>query len=145
MEEPKKWRYWWSGIHNLYESPKVLPVHSTKINTIPAHNFVMIGGDFNDQLRSLDALFTTTKATNRNSNLMKDFMERHNTRFQNRINRLWTDRRPGGQPAQLDFILVGKKWINAIKNFRAYSSFEGINSHRRIASVKCDPIWEKQA
>ena len=59
-------------------------------------------------------LFTTEKATNRNGNLMKDFMEQHNliatnTWFQNRINRLRTHRRPGGQLIQLDFILARKK------------------------------------
>ena len=108
----------------------------------------MIGGDFNAQLGPLDALFTTAKVTNRNGNLMKDFMEQHNliatkARFQNRINRLWTHRRPGGQLVQLHFILARKKWINSIKNSRAYSSFEGINSDHRIVSCKCQISYRK--
>ena len=87
--------------HNEQQQEEVAAFYqelSTKINTIPAHNLVMIGGDFNAQLGPLDALFTTTKATNRNGSLMMDFMQHHhliasNTRFQNRINRLWTHRR----------------------------------------------------
>ena len=79
---------------------------------------------------------------------MKDFMEQHNlvatnTRFQNRINRLWTHRRPNGQLAQLDFILARKKWINSIKNSRAYSSFEGVSSDHRIVSCKCQISYRK--
>ena len=143
--------------HNEQQQEEVAAFYqelSIKINTIPAHNLVMIGGDFNAQLRPLDALFTTTKATNRNGNLIKDFMEQHNviaanSRFQNCINRLWTHRRPGGPLVQSDFILARKKWINSIKNSPAYSSFEGINSDRKIVSCKCqkDPMkridWKK--
>lgn len=121
---------------------------STTIDTIPAHNLLMVGGDFNAQLGPLDALFTPAKETNRNGKHMKDFMEQHNliatnTRFQNRINRLWTHRRPNGQLVQLDFILARKKWINSIKNSRAYSSFEGINSDHRIVSCKCQISYRK--
>ncbi|XP_044166578.1 uncharacterized protein LOC122950637 [Acropora millepora] len=67
--------------HNEQQEEEVAAFYqelSTKINTLPAHNLVMIGRDFNAQLGALDALFTTAKATNRNGNLMKDFMEQHN-------------------------------------------------------------------
>ena len=121
---------------------------SSTINSIPAHNLLIIGGDFNAQLGPLDALFTPAKETNRNGTHMKDLLEEHsliatNTRFQNRIGRLWTHRRPNGQLVQLDFILVRKKWINSIKNSRAYSSFEGVNSDHRIVSCKCQISYRK--
>ncbi|XP_072028122.1 craniofacial development protein 2-like [Amphiura filiformis] len=121
---------------------------SSTVNAIPAHNLLIIGGDFNAQLGPLDALFTPAKETNRNGNHMKDFLQEHNliatnTRFQNRINRLWTHRRPNGQLVQLDFVLVRKKWINSIKNSRAYSSFEGVNSDHRIVSCKCQISYRK--
>jgi len=72
---------------------------------------------------------------------MKDFMEQHslvatNTRFQNPKNRLWTHRRPNGQLVQLDYILVRKKWINSIKNSKAYAPSNVFN--QTIASSHVD-------
>ena len=79
---------------------------------------------------------------------MKDFMERFslvatNMRFQNRTGKLWTHRRPSGNIVQLDYILARKKWINSIKNSRAYSSFEGVKSDHRIVSCKCQISYRK--
>lgn len=115
---------------------------STIINAIPAHNFLLICGDFNAQLGATDSLFTYSKNTNRNGKHMKDFMEQFsliatNTRFQNRTSKLWTHRRPTGKFAQLDYVLARKKWINSIKNSRAYNTFEGVDSDHRIVSCKC--------
>lgn len=121
---------------------------STIIYAIPAHNLLIIGGDLNAQLGPSDALFTCADDTNRNGKHMKDFMEQHNliatnTRFQNTKSKLWTHRRPNGQHVQLDYILARKKWINSIKNSRAYNSFEGIGSDHRIVSCKCQISYRK--
>ena len=121
---------------------------STIINPIPAHNLLLIGGDFNAQLGPTDSLFTLHKNTNRNGKHMKDFMEQcslvaTNTRFQNRTGRLWTHRRPTGYLVQLDYILARKKWINSIKNSRAYNSFEGVKSDHRIVSCNCQISYRK--
>ena len=137
--------------HNVYPEEVVTEFYqdlTTIINGIPAHNLLIIGGDFNAQLGPSDALFTLAKETNRNGKHMKDFMEQHNlvatnTRFQNRKGRLWTHRRPNGTCIQLDYILVRKKWVNSIKNSRAYSSFEGVNSDHRIVSCTCQISYRK--
>ena len=38
---------------------------------------------------------------------------------------------------------VTQKWINSIKNSRAYNSFEGIGSDHRIVSCKCQISYRK--
>ena len=50
-------------------------------------------------------------------------------------NQLWTFEYPNGQRAQLDYILVQKKWQNSIRNCRPYSSFSTVGSDHRIVSV----------
>ena len=66
--------------HNEQVEEAVTPFYqklSTAINTFPAHNLLMIGGDLNAQLGPLDALFTSAEDTKRNDIHMKDFMEQH--------------------------------------------------------------------
>ena len=38
--------------------------------------------------------------------------------------------------AQLDCMLVNRKWINSLMNCEAYSTFEGVSSDHRIVSAK---------
>ena len=137
--------------HNEYSEEDVAQFYdelSSAVYSVPAHNLVVIGGDFNAQLGPVDAHFTISSVTNRNGLLLKDFMDEHNllatnTRFQHRNGRLWTHKRPNGQLAQIDYILVRRKWINSVKNSRAYRSFEGIGSDHRIVSCKCQISYRK--
>ena len=137
--------------HNKYPEEDVVKFYkelSTIVYVIPAHNLLILSGDLNAQLGSTNALFTCADESNRNGKHMKDLMEQHslvatNTRFQNPKNRLWNHRRPNGQRVQLDYILVRKKWINSIKNSRAYCSFEGIQSDHRIVSCRCQISYRK--
>ena len=57
------------------------------------------------------------------------------TYFKHPKTRLWTHRRPNGNLEQLDHILVNSKWINSIRNCRAYNTVE-VNSDHRILSTK---------
>lgn len=112
---------------------------STAVADVPAHNLLIIGGDFNAQLGPEKARFTYHKASNKNGRFLTDFMEQWNlsaanTRFQNRPNRLWTHRSPRGYLSQLDYILVRRKWQNSIKNCRAYTSFTSVGSDHKIVS-----------
>ncbi|XP_063587867.1 uncharacterized protein LOC134765253 [Penaeus indicus] len=50
--------------------------------------------------------------------------------------KLWIHTYPNGIKAQLDYILINKKWINSAHNCEAYSSFEGVSSDHRIVSCK---------
>ena len=51
-------------------------------------------------------------------------------------NQLWTFEYPSGQRAQLDNILVRRKWQNSIRDCRPYSSFSSVGSDHRIVSAK---------
>ena len=102
-------------------------------------------------LGPMDVLFTYNKVNyyNRNGKNMLDFMDQFNltattTRFQNRTSKLWTHCRPSGDSAQLDYIISRKKWINSIKNSRAYNSFQGVNSDHRMVSCKCQISYRQR-
>ena len=43
---------------------------------------------------------------------------------------------PNNAKAQMDYILINKKWINSALNSEAYSTFEGISSNHRIVIVQ---------
>ena len=74
---------------------------------------------------------------NRNGELLAEFsienrLQCLNTKFQKRKGKLWTYSYPNNTKAQLDYILINKKWINSATNCEAYSSFEGVYSDHRI-------------
>ena len=111
------------------------------IESVPAHNFLLIPGDFNAKLGPADAKFTFHSETNRNGDHLVDLMEEFNlysanTKFMKSKNQLWTFEYPNGQRAQLDHILVRKKWQNSIRDCRPYSSFSSVGSDHRIVSAK---------
>ena len=111
------------------------------IENVPAHNLLLIPGDFNAKLGADDAKFTFHSATNRNGELLVDIMEEFNlfpanTKFMKPKNKLWTFEYPNGHRAQLDYILVRKKWQNSVKDCRSYSSFASVGSDHRIVSAK---------
>ena len=43
---------------------------------------------------------------------------------------------PNGDKAQLDYMVVNKKWINSVQNCKAYHSLEGISTDHRIVSLR---------
>ena len=93
---------------------------------IPAHNFLVIAGDFNAQVGPEDAYFSFNVSTNRNGYELLDFVDEFqlvitNTKFMKPASKLWTHRYPTGAKSQLDYILVRNKWKNSIKNAQAYS------------------------
>ena len=56
------------------------------------------------------------------------------TRFPQPRNRVWTWMHPGGSTHQLDPILINSKWVNSLRNCRAYNTVE-LDSDHRILSV----------
>ena len=85
------------------------------IDSIPAHNLVMVVGDYNARIGAEDAKYTFHNATNRNGKYLLDFaLEKNliiaNTRFQKRTGKLWTFISPGGTKCQLDYVL-GKEEV----------------------------------
>ena len=57
-----------------------------------------------------------------------------NTRYQKRTGKRWTHTNPNGSKAQLDYLLINKKWINSCINCEPYNSFCGVSSDHRIVS-----------
>ena len=119
---------------------------------VPAHNFLLVAGDFNAKLGADDAKYTYHLETNRNGDHLVDLAQEFsllaaNTRFKKSKNQLWTFEYPNSSRAQIDFIMVRKKWQNSIKDCRAYSSFSSVGSDHRIvsASVKLSLIVLKKA
>ena len=99
---------------------------SETTKSIPAHNFLIIAGDFNSRVGQDNAKFAYHELTNRNGELKLEFAQQHNllisnTHFQKKASKLWTCELPSGHRAQLDYILVRKKWRNSILNAHAYN------------------------
>ena len=47
--------------------------------------------------------------------------------------------------AQIDYVLINKKWENSAMNCKAYSSFEGVSSDHRIVTAKIRLSLRKNA
>ena len=110
------------------------------VENVPAHNFLSIPGDFNAKLGPDDAKFTFHSETNRNGEFLNDLMEEFNLcpancKFMKSKNKLWTFEYPNGERAQIDYVLVRKKWQNSIKECRPYSSFFSVGSDHRIVTA----------
>ena len=62
-----------------------------------------------------------------------------NTPFQKRRGKLWTHTYPNGDIAQIDYMMINKKWINSVQNCEAYHSLERISRDHRIVSLRIKP------
>ena len=112
------------------------------INDVPAHNFLVVMGDYNARLGLEDVPFPYHDKTNRNGGFLKELMVEcgllaANTLFQKRPGKLWTHKNKGsGRTTQLDYILVRKKWRNSVHNAEAYSSFSTVGSDHRVVTAE---------
>ena len=89
------------------------------VESVPAHNVLIITGDFNARLGKEHVNFPFHEETNRNGEYLADFIQEKglisaNTKFQKNKSRQWTYMSPQGLKYQLDYILVRKKWQNSI-------------------------------
>ena len=129
--------------HNSSNEEELNDFYSTMRSTlehVPAHNFLLVAGDFNAKLGADDAKYAYHLETNRNGDHLVDLVQEFsllaaNTRLRKKKNHLWSFEYPNGSRAQLDFIMVRKKWQNSIKDCRAYSSFSSVGSDHRIVSA----------
>ncbi|CAF1687472.1 unnamed protein product, partial [Adineta ricciae] len=83
----------------------------------------------------------THDVSSHNGNRLVNYCEACNmrstqTRFPQPQSRSWTWLHPNGKyKAQLDHILINGKWLNSIRNVRAYNTVE-LNSDHRIVSAQ---------
>ena len=115
---------------------------SSLVRSIPKHNMLVIGGDMNAQIRKNgNNKFSLHNTTNRNGQHLTDFMIGNrltclNTNYQKREGKLWTHTYANNTKAQIDYVLINKKWKNSALNCEAYSSFEGVSTDHRIVTAK---------
>ena len=109
--------------------------------TIPTYNMQVIGGDFNAQLGQLNnSKFSYHTNANRNGNMLHNFINENNliclnTHLEKKVGKLWIHKAPNKTSAQLDYVLINKKWKNSATNCRAYNSFISVASDHIIVTA----------
>ena len=115
---------------------------SSLVRSIPKHNMFVIGGDMNAQIgKNGNNKYSLHNTSNRNGQHLTDFMIENrlaclNTNYQKREGKLWTYTYANITKAQIDYVLINKKWKNSALNCEAYSSFEGVSTDHRIVTAK---------
>ena len=115
---------------------------SSLVRSIPKHNMLVIGGDMNAQIgKNGNNKYSLHNTSNRNGQHLTDFMIENrlaclNTNYQKREGKLWTYTYANNTKAQIDYVLINKKWKNSALNCEAYSSFEGVSTDHRIVTAK---------
>ena len=127
-----------SKVEEFYEALR------NTINDVPAHNFLVVMGDFNARLGPEFVPYSYHDKSNRNGGFLGEMMVEcdlaaANAQFQKKSGKLWTHKNKGtGFLSQIDYILVRKKWRNSVHNAEAYSSFSTVKSDHRVVSAK---LW----
>ena len=115
---------------------------SPLVRSIPKHNDLVIRGDMNAQIgESRNRKFSLHNFSNRNGQHLTDFTIENrltclNASFQKREGKLWTYTYTNNTRAQIDYVLINKKWNNSALNCEAYSYFEGVSIYHRIITAK---------
>ena len=124
---------------------------SSLVRSIPKHNMLVIGRDMNAQIGNNGKnKYSLHNTSNRNGQHLTDFMIENrlaclNTNYQKREGKLWTYTYANNSKAQIDYVLINKKWKNSAMNCEAYSSSEGVSSDHRIITTKIRLSLRKNA
>ena len=124
---------------------------SSLVRSIPKHNMLVIGRDINAQIgKNGNNKYSLHNASNRNGPHLTDFMIENklaclNTNYQKREGKLWTYTYANNTKAQIDYVLIIKKWKNSAMNCEAYSCFEGVSTDHRIVTAKIPLSLRKNA
>ena len=94
--------------------------------------------------------YSLHNTSNRNGQHLTDFMIENrlaclNTNYQKREGKLWTYTYANNTKAQIDYVLINKKWKNSAMNCEAYSTFEGVSTDHRIVTAKIRLSLRKNA
>ena len=117
------------------------------LEKVKKHDKHLVIGDFNSRIGKDSHISHPTvigphcfyDETNDNGERLVNLCQEHKlrpaqTRFPHPRNRLWTWMHPGGSIHQLDHILISSKWVNSLRNCRAYNTVE-LDSDHRILSI----------
>ena len=112
---------------------------------------LVIGGDMNAEIgKNGNNKYSLHNTSNRNGQHLTDFMVENrlaylNTNYQKREGKLWTYTYVNKSKAQIDYVLINKKWKNSAMNCEAYSSFEVVSTDHRIVTAKIRLSLRKNA
>ena len=115
---------------------------ATELKQSKLLKLLVIGGDMNAQIgKNGNNKYSLHNTSNRNGQHLTDFMIENrlaclNTNYQKREGKLWTYTYANNTKAQIDYVLINKKWKNSALNCEAYSSFEGVSTDQRIVTAK---------
>ena len=119
---------------------------SSLVRNIPKHDVLIIGGDMNAQIsKNVSNKFSLHNSSNRNGEHLTDFTLENkltslNTKFQKRKEKLWSYTYANNAKAQIDYILINKKWNNSALNC------EGVKSDHWIVTAKIRlSLWRNAA
>ena len=124
---------------------------SSLVRSILKHNVLVIGGDMNAQIgKNGNNIYSLHNTWNRNGQHLTEFMMENrltclNTNYQKREGKLWTYTYANNSKAQIDYVLINKKWKNSAMDCETYSSFEGVSSDHRIVTAKIRLSLRKNA
>ena len=117
-------------------------------NNIKRHDIHIVLGDFNARLGKDSHEFAPSSIgttlmhdeTNDNGERLIEYCLGSNlthaqSHFPQPVSRLWTWKHPTGTHAQLDHILISRKWRNSLKNCRAYNTVELDSDHRILSAT----------
>ena len=114
------------------------------INDVPAHHLLMVLGDLNAHLATVDSddsRWYYHQRTNRNGELLRDTLlecslEATNHRFQKKKSKQFTFLSEGTHSKSLvDYVLVRNKWKRSVKNTEVVDTFSSLGSdHRAVIS-----------
>ena len=116
--------------------------------TVPSHNFLAVLGDFNARIGpdmhrtapSVVGRYTFHESTNDNGHRLVELCDMTNlfSAFQRQPHKrchMWSCQHPDGAKAQLDHILMRRRWANSLRNCRSYSSIEIDSDHRIVTAT----------
>ena len=125
---------------------------SSLVRSISKHNIFVIGRDMNApnrKKRKQQIQPPSTRQIGMGQHLTDFMIENRlaclNTNYQKIEGKLWTYTYANNSKAQIDYVLINKKWKNSAMNFDAYSSFEGVSSDHRIVTAKIRLSLRKNA
>ena len=119
---------------------------SSLVRSIPKHSMLVIGGDMNAQIgKNGNNKYSLHNTSNRNGQHVTDFMMENRLNYRKREGKLWTYTYANNTKAQIDYVLINKKWKNSAMNCEAYSSFEGVSTDHRIVTAKIRLSLRKNA
>ena len=122
---------------------------SSLVRSILKHNMLVIGRhECPNRGKNINNKYSLHNMSNRNGQHLTDFIIENrltclNTNYQKREGKLWTY--TNNSKAQIDYVLINKKWKNSAMNCEACSSFEGVSSDHWIVMAKIRLSLQKNA